>query len=157
MLRNKRGEGYIQVSVLIIVICMLLSVFIVFISSVNTVRIVKMNSETVLESYITKNSIEIYNSIKLGTNDTDTLDASMYIDDLTKFCTLVRSGGFLYHRSADGVTDYYITIPTVGFTAKGKLKLYVNYTLYVPIYFNSARVTTAVIPVTVRLDLENKF
>ena len=150
MLKNKRGEGYIQVSVLIIVICMLLSVFIVFICSVNTVRIVKMNSETVLESYITKNSIEIYNSIKLGTNDTDTLDASMYIDDLTKFCTLVRSGGFLYHRSADGVTD-------VGFTAKGKLKLYVNYTLYVPIYFNSARVTTAVIPVTVRLDLENKF
>ena len=64
MIRNKRGEGYIQVCVLIIVICMILSVFVTFASAVNVVRLTERNTKTVLESYVTKNSIEIYNAIK---------------------------------------------------------------------------------------------
>ena len=57
MLKNKRGEGYVQVCVLIIVICMILSVFVTFASAVNVVRLTERNSKTVLESYLMKNSI----------------------------------------------------------------------------------------------------
>lgn len=64
MLKNKRAEGYILPCVMIVIVCMLLSVFVVFFNSVNVVRMTERNSKTVLESYLMKNSILIYNSIR---------------------------------------------------------------------------------------------
>lgn len=157
MLRNKRGDGYIHVCVLILVICMILSVFVTFAGAVNVVRLMQRNTKTVLESYVTKNSIEIYNSIKQGKNDADSINATEFVSDFTDFCTLVRSGVLYYHNDANGRAEYYITKPTVGFTESGKLRLYVKYTLYVPIYFDNVRISTARIPITVKLDLEEKF
>lgn len=157
MIGNKRGEGYIQVCVLIIVICMILSVFVTFAGAVNVVRLTQRNTKTVLESYVTKNSIEIYNSIKQGTNDADSINASEFISDLADFCTFAKSGNYYYHKDANGRTEYYITKPTVGFTESGKLRLYVSYTLYVPIYFDNKQISTARIPITVKIDLDERF
>ena len=157
MLKNKRGEGYVQVCVLIIVICMILSVFVTFASAVNVVRLTERNSKTVLESYLMKNSIEIYDSIKQGNNDADSLNANVYITDLADFCTFVKVGNYYYHRDENGRTEYYISKPTVGFTETGKLRLYVSYRLYVPIYFDNIRIRTAQIPITVKIDLEERF
>ena len=157
MLKNKRGDGYIKVCVLIIVLCMMLSAFVIFANTVSVVRLTERNVKTVLETYVTKNSIAIYNSIKQGTNDADSIDANEYISDLAGFCTFVKVGNYYYHKDANGRTEYYISKPTVGFTESGKLRLYVRYTLYVPIYFNSIRISTAKIPTTVKLDLEERF
>ena len=157
MLKNKRGEGYVQVCVLIIVICMILSVFVTFASAVNVVRLTERNSKTVLESYLMKNSIEIYDSIKQGNNDADSLNANVYISDLADFCTFVKIGNYYYHKDESGRTEYYISKPTVGFTETGKLKLYVSYNLYIPIYFDNVRIKTAKIPITVKIDLNEKF
>jgi hypothetical protein len=157
MLKNKRGEGYVQVCVLIIVICMILSVFVTFASAVNVVRLTERNSKTVLESYLMKNSIEIYDSIKQGNNDADSLNANVYITDLADFCTFVKVGNYYYHRDENGRTEYYISKPTVGFTETGKLRLYVSYNLYVPIYFDNVKISTAKIPITVKIDLEERY
>ena len=157
MLKNKRGEGYVQVCVLIIVICMILSVFVTFASAVNVVRLTERNSKTVLESYLMKNSIEIYDSIKQGNNDADSLNANVYITDLADFCTFVKVGNYYYHRDENGLTEYYISKPTVGFTQTGKLRLYVSYNLYVPIYFDNVKISTAKIPITVKIDLEERY
>ena len=157
MIKNKRGEGYIQVCVLIIVLCMILSVFVTFASAVNVVRLVERNSKTVLESYLTKNSIVIYNSIKQGNNDADSLNANEYISDLASFCTFEKSGNAYYHRDANRRTEYYISKPTVGFTEDERLRLYVSYTLYVPIYFNNTRISTVKIPTTVKINLDERF
>ena len=157
MLKNKRGEGYVQVCVLIIVICMILSVFVTFASAVNVVRLTERNSKTVLESYLMKNSIEIYDSIKQGNNDADSLNANVYISDLADFCTFVKVGNYYYHRDENGRTEYYISKPTVGFTETGKLRLYVSYKLYVPIYFDNVKISTAQIPITVKIDLEERY
>ena len=157
MLKNKRGEGYIRVCVFIIVICMLLSVFVTFASAVNTVRLTERNAKTVLETFLTKNSIAIYNSIKQGTNDADSINVNEYTSELAEFCTFVKIGNYYYHKDENGRTEYYISKPTVGFTESGKLRLYVSYTLYVPIYFNNTRISTAKIPATVKLDLDERF
>ena len=159
MVRNKRGEGYVQVCVLVIVICMIMSVFVTFTSTVNVVRLMKRNSKTVLESYLMRDSIRIYDSIKKGTNDTekDSLDSNFYYNSLKEFCTFESHGNYLYHKGDDGVTDYYISTPHIGFTEQGKLRLYVRYTLYVPIYFDRVKVSTAEIPIEVDLDLDERF
>lgn len=157
MIRNKRGEGYVQVCVLILIVCMLLAVFITFATAVNVVWLTERNAKTVLESYVMKNSIRIYNSIKQGTNDTDAIDAGEYISDLTSYCTFHKIRDRLYHYDGDGNVDFYISEPTVKFAERNKLKLIVTYTTYVPIYFAGTQVTTATIPVTVKLNLEGKF
>lgn len=157
MIRNKRGEGYIQVCVLIIVICMILSVFVTFASAVNVVRLTERNTKTVLESYVTKNSIEIYNAIKQGDNSVNSLTSSLFVSDLTEFCTFVKSGSLLYHYGADGKADYYITTPAMSLSSDNKLKLLIRYTLYIPMYFDSVRISTVQVPITVKVDLEERF
>ena len=156
-MRSKRGEGYIQVCVLIIVICMILAVFVTFAGAVNVVRLTERNAKTVLESYVMKNSIRIYDSIKQGTNETDAIDREDFIGDLIAFCTFYKSGDFLYHYNADGEADYYITTPQVEFSEVNKLRLIVKYETYIPIYFAGRYVSTAVVPITVKLNLEQKF
>ena len=157
MIGNKRGEGYVQVCVLIIVICMLLSVFVTFAGAVNVVRITERNAKTVLENYVMKNSIRIYNSIKQGTNETDAIDEDEFIDDLASFCTFHKVGDFLYHNNADGDTDYFITMPRIDFSEANRLRLVVTYRTYIPLYFAGRHISTAIVPVTVKINLEGKF
>ena len=80
-----------------------------------------------------------------------------FIGDLIAFCTFYKSGDFLYHYNADGEADYYITTPQVEFSEVNKLRLIVKYETYIPIYFAGRYVSTAVVPVTVKLNLEQKF
>lgn len=157
MLKNKRAEGYILPCVMIVIVCMILSVFVVFFNSANVVRMTERNSKTVLESYVMKNSIIIYNSIKQGNDVTASLDTDDYIDMLCEFCTLEKIGNRLYSVDADRRVKYYISKPRVGFTNENHLKLYVSYTVYVPMYFNGRIVRTAVIPMTVKINLDEKF
>ena len=156
-MKNKRAEGYITPCVMIVIICMLLSVFVSFFNSVNVVRMMERNSKTVLESYVMKNSIIIYNSVKQGNDATSSLDTTDYIDSLCEFCTFEKIGNKLYSIDADRRVKYYISKPQVGFTQDNHLKLYVSYTLYVPVYFNGVVVSTAVIPTTVKINLDEKF
>lgn len=84
-LKNKRGDGYVVPCVMIVVICMMLSVFIFFAGVVNMVHITQENTKVVLDSYVMKSSIEIYNSIKQGSDYMDVLDQNVYIDAYQSF------------------------------------------------------------------------
>lgn len=101
-MKSKRAEGYVSTSVMIVIICMLLSVFVTFAVAVNTVKTVKRNSRVVLDSFVMQNSIEIYNSIKQGNNKTDGIDAAEYREALTEFCTLEKRGYCYYNYDSDG-------------------------------------------------------
>ncbi len=142
---------------MILVISMILSVFIFFASAVNTVRITKENCKVVLDSFVMKNSIEIYDSIKQGSNYTEALDADVYIDDLCKFCTLVNKGSYLYAYDSNGKIQYQMTKPYFTFQEENTLKIRVHYILYVPIWFNGKAVGAARIPVTIDSALSEKF
>ena len=157
MIRNKRGEGYVFPCVMIVMVCMLMAVFIFFATTASMIRITKENSETVLDSYIMKNSIEIYNSIKQGNDYTEAIDQNVYIDDLCSFCTLVKGSYFLYHYDANGRTQNMMTKPTITFRQENTLKIRLNYTLYVPVWFEGKIVRYAVVPVTVDSSLSEKF
>lgn len=82
-MKNKKGEGYVSTCVMIVVICMLLSVFVTFAVAVNTVKTVERNSRVVLDSFVMQNSIEIYDSIKQGNNETNEIDADEYREALS--------------------------------------------------------------------------
>ena len=156
-MKNNKGEGYVSTCVMIVVICMLLSVFVTFAVAVNTVKTVERNSRVVLDSFVMQNSIEIYDSIKQGNNETNEIDADEYREALSDFCTLVKSGSRYYNYDSDGETNFYISKPYVGFTEQNKLKIYASYRVYIPIRFAGVWVTTAVVPITVESKFNERF
>ena len=157
MTKSRRGEGYIQTCVFIVVFCMLLSAFISFASAVQIVRLVERNTKTVLESYVAENATAIYNAVKQGGNSMGDINGAAFLKDMTSFCTLEKEGESYYHRAVEGQIDYYLSDLTVGYAEDGKLKLCADYTLYVPIVFNGVRVGTARVPTTVRVDFSERF
>ena len=157
MLKNKRGEGYIFPCLMIVVVCMILSILIFFASSVSMVRITEKNSRIVLDSYVMQNSIQIYNSIKQGNDYTQSLDRDSYINALCDFCTLEKSGSFLYAYNEDGSLKYQMTLPVISFQKENTLKIKLAYTLYVPIWFDGKIVRYAIIPVTIYSSFNEKF
>ena len=154
---NKRGDGYISTCVMIVVICMLLSVFVTFAVSVNTVKTVQRNSRVVLDSFVMKNSIVIYDSVKNGNNSTAELDEDMYTEDLCDFCTFEKNGEYLYAYTGDGKLKYKLSKPIISFATEGKLKINASYTVYYPIDFAGVEIDTAEIPVTVESKYNEKF
>ena len=156
-MRNKRGDGYITTCVMVVIICMLVAVFVTFTTAVSVVRITERNSKIVLDSYVMKNSILIYDSIKNGNNYTVDLDEDVYIDDLCAFCTFEKNGDFLYAYSSEGNLKYRISKPMVSFSTEGTLKVYARYTVYVPIDFAGVVISTAEIPITVESKFNEKF
>ncbi len=156
-MRNKRGEGYIMTCVLIIIICMLLSVFVTFFTAVNIVKTVERNSRVVLDSFVMENSIEIYDSIKNGNDETSTLDNSKYVEALSEFCTFVKNGTRYYNYDQEGNGQYSISEPQMSFAVDTKLKVKIEYSVYIPIYFAGVQVSTAEVPLKVESDFNEKF
>lgn len=156
-MQNKRGDGYISTCILVIMLCMLVAVFITFTTTVSMVRTTEENSKIVLDSFVMKNSIFIYDSIKNGNNDTASLDENVYINDLCDFCTLEKIGGSLYAYDSDGSLKYRLSKPTISFATQGKLKIYASYTVFVPIHFCGIVIDTVKIPITVDSKYNDKF
>lgn len=156
-IKNKRGDGYVFPCVMIVIVCMMMAVFIFFSGAVNMIRITKENSKIVMDSYVMKNSIEIYNSIKQGNDYTESIDRDVYVDDLCKFCTLAKGSYYLYAYDSDGKLKYQMTKPYFTFREENTLKIQVHYTLYVPIWFDGKIARYAVIPVTVDSSFKEKF
>ena len=155
--RNKQGEGYIFPCVMIVVVCMILSIFIFFASAVSMVRVTEENTKIVLDSYVMQNSIQIYNSIKQGNDYTAALNRESYINALCKFCTLEKGSIYLYAYDEDGRLKYLMTYPVITFRKENTLKVQLRYTLYVPVWFDNKIVRYAIIPVTVDSSFNEKF
>ena len=156
-MKNKRGEGYVSVCVLLIIVCMILSVFVTFASAVNVVKMTERNSRVVLDNLVMRGAIDTYQSIKKGNDENAIIESQEYIDELCEFCTFEKAAHFLYHKDANGKDEFRITYPQVGYSVTKKLKYYVSYTVYVPVYFCGIQVSTAEIPITVESKYTKKF
>ena len=156
-LLNKKGEGYVYPCVMIVIICFILSVLICFICTVSMIRNIKENCKSVFDSYITKQSIEVYNSVKQGNDDISYLDQEEFLTDFCRFCTLESKSGLLYNYDSERNLNYYMTTPYISFVEASSLKMKVTFTLYVPIRFNGAWITTAVIPVEIKSSFMERY
>ena len=79
-MKNKRGEGYVSVCVLLIVVCMILSVFVTFANAVNVVKMTERNSRVVLDNLVMRRAIDTYQSIKKGNDENAIIESQKYID-----------------------------------------------------------------------------
>lgn len=151
-----KGETYVAVCVLILVIVTVFSVIFTYASVITEVRLQKTNSQIVFDSFVANNSIRIYNNIKRGSNAMRGVDVESFNSSLINFCSLDIRDSLLYCEDADGGEKYRMTVPEIGYTGDEKLELYASYTMYVPIRFAGVTVTTAEVPVRITSALESK-
>ena len=156
-MRNKKGEIYVLICVLILCVVTVFSVIFTYASVITTVRLQKTNTEVVFDSFVANNSILIFNNIKQGKNATESLNTAPFYTALKHFCTLDENGGMYYAVDTDGTEKYRMTVPQIGYLEDEALELYVTFTMYVPIRFGGVTVSTATIPVRISSVLQTKI
>ena len=97
-----------------------------------------------------------YNNIKQGRNATDKLNTAPFYTMLKNFCTLEEKGGKYYSYDADGTEQFHMAKPKMEFIEADKLELSVTFTMYIPIRFAGATVSTAEVPVKITSELTSK-
>lgn len=151
------AEGYIFPCVLILVLVSIFSIIFTYAAAVSKVTVMRENTKVVLDSFVTQNSTEIYNSIKQGNDYTDVIDADEFRNELILFCTLETENGMLYSIDTDGQELFHITEPTLSFREENELELVVNYTLSIPMWFAGNEIPAVNIPLEVTSVLTEKF
>lgn len=155
--KNKRGEGYIEICIFVVIFCIILSVMISFVTTVETIRQTKRNSRVVLDSFVMNNSVEIYDSIKQGDDKIEVLDAERYISELCSFCSLQKRTDCLTFADENGNKVYEISIPKMEFADQNRMKIKISYTVKVPVSFAGLEVTEVDVPVTVTSNYDKKI
>ena len=155
--KSNKGEGYIVPCVFILIFAMIFAMIFTYSASISKVNLMRENTKVVLDSFLTQNSTEIYNSIKQGNDYTEAIDTEEFRTSLISFCTLEIENGMLYSYDADGKELYHITEPVLSFREANELELVVNYTISIPLWFAGHQFPSANIPIEVTSILTEKF
>lgn len=154
---GKRGEGYVFTCIMILVFCIFLSVFLSFVSLVNIARISKRNTKNVLDSFVMKNSVAIFDSVKQGNDHIEAVDIQEFTDKLCNYSDLQGSSSYLYHYEENGSLQYRMSKPTVSMKTEKQLKIEVSYNLYIVVFWLGKPCSNITIPVTIRSLYTEKF
>ena len=157
LLKSNKAEGYIVPCVFILIFAMIFAMIFTYSASISKVNLMRENTKVVLDSFLTQNSTEIYNSIKQGNDYTEVIDTEEFRTSLISFCTLEIEGGMLYSYDADGKELYHITEPVLSFQEANELEFVVNYTISIPLWFAGHQFPSANIPIEVTSILTEKF
>ena len=157
LLKSNKAEGYIVPCVLILIFAMIFAMIFTYSASISKVNLMRENTKVVLDSFLTQNSTEIYNSIKQGNDYTEVVDTEEFRTSLISFCTLEIEDGMLYSYDADGKELYHITEPVLSFREANELEFVVNYTISIPLWFAGHQFPSANIPIEVTSILTEKF
>ncbi len=156
ILKNDRGGGYFTPCVITIVIAMILSAVLFYAQCMTIIQTTRADTERVLESFIMKNSIDIYNSIKQGHDFTESFDENFYVSQTSSELSLDSDGDRLYNYGADGEIVYAMTCPHVTYKCRQEfgdelqaLKLKASYTVMIPVIFAGNHLFDLEIPLTV--------
>ena len=148
--------SYITPCVITVVITMILSIVLFYTQCMTIIQTTISNTERVLDSFIMKNSIEIYQSIKQGHDFTETFDENYYVSQTSAELSLDLKTNRLYNYNDDGILLYSMTNPKVTFKTDKELKLNANYTLTIPVRFAGDHIFDFNIPITVTSSLTLK-
>ena len=106
--------------------------------------------------HVMKNSIDIYNSIKQGTDFTEDIENYFYVSSVLEELSLDFSGSYLYTVDANGDIVYRMTNPNVTYKVDNTLKLQASYDLQMPVWFAGQIIYWFTVPVTVSSSLTLK-
>lgn len=146
---NDKGESFVFPCIVVLAIAMILSMVIFYANVMTVIQVTKDNTERVLDSFVIRNSKEIYASIKQGNDFTESFDESLYISDISNELSLGTLNNMFYSKGENGEATYMMTIPEISFSVENELKLKAEYNIIIPIYFAGRSFSNMTIPITV--------
>lgn len=155
-LKNRRGSSYFTPCVVVLVIAMILAVVLFYATTKSTIETTRDNTRRVLDSYVMKHSIEIYNNIKQGNDFTEDIENSFYLSAVSSELSLDLATGYLYTVDANGDIVYRMTNPNVTYKVDNTLQLKASYDLQMPVWFAGQIIYWFTVPVTVGSSLTLK-
>ena len=156
ILLDTKGGGYITPCIITIVIALIFSAVLFYAQCMTIIQTTRDNTELVLESFIMKNSVEIYDSIKQGHDLTEYFDEDFYVSEISSRFSLDIQGDTLYNYSEEGEIIYKMTNPYVTYKVDKALKLKASYTVVIPVHFAGKRLFDLHVPLTVTRSLTLK-
>jgi hypothetical protein len=132
---NKKGLSHIKTAVIVLILAMTLSAIMTYASIMTIIQTASDNTKLALDSYVTHNSIEIYDSLKNGSDFTVSLEKNIFKDEILSVFSLDISGNMVYSTSKQGEILYKMTIPNVDFEYENTLKLGAAYDVIIPVTF----------------------
>jgi len=142
-LKNKKGESYIYLCVIIMFVTMLVSVLILYMGLTAQVQAQKRDTKAKLDGYISDYATEIYDALKQGDNYALSIDWN----DL-------ESGVFAELGFPSDTTTEYIyangikmSRPNVETLSGNGFGLKIEYTAYFPVEWNGTKYVDLQIPV----------
>lgn len=154
---DKKGNGYILSCVLMIFICSLVSVLLTYSAVVHTIGTSRKDTRTVLDNYVTADSVAIFDALKNSSDNISTVNADIFNENLSAYCGLEKNGNFLYCYSDGGTEKYRISEPQLNFVTDEQLKLRVTYEITVPLRLFDTVITEITVPITIDSLYNNKF
>lgn len=162
-LKEKRASGavYVLICVLVLVFSVLLIFSLYFVAGLSHIRIQMQEAQTVLDSYVADNAVNIYAALKGESNLGAVLVDDVFLAELTGFSKLTQDtvdGETVYVCYTDpdaGVWSYYITAPTLSFSGKDTAaKMHLDYTITIPIRLSqSSQASVVSTDITLSSDL----
>lgn len=157
LLNNKRGESYVGTCVCIFLLAMTFVIILNLTISAAIARGQRKGAIHALESYTQTNAIEIYNNIKQHSDEMDSLSPDVYLEKLSVAQSLTLADGvYLAPERVDGEYRYKVSGVRMGYRIENTTKIYVTYTLHVPLRFLE-RIVWIDIPVSISTGLDAKF
>ena len=157
LISSKKGASHIQTVVIVLIFAMIISTLLLYWHCMTIINVSKANTTRVLDTFVTKNSIEIFDSLKNGNDFTEDIDEYLYKSLLSDEFSLDYSGTSMYSYSEDGKLIYFMTNPNLTYSYENSLKLSAGYTVWIPMRFAGRIITYARIPVTVRSYYNPKY
>ena len=156
-LKDKHGEMYARTCICIMLLAMTFVIILNFAMTVAIARGQRKGAMHALESYTQANAIDIYNNIKLHSDQTDSLAPDVYLENLCLAQSLTLDNG-IYKAPvrSDGEYHYMVSDVQMGFTVANTTKIHVSYTLHVPLKF-LGEIVWIEVPVVISTGLEAKF
>ena len=150
LLHSESGMSHVKTVVLVLIFAMIFSVVLTYASMMTIIQTSRDNTIRVLDSFVMHNSIEIYDSLKNGSDFSQSLDQVFYKSSLLSEFSLDNSGNIIYSKDEQGDIVYLMTNPNVSYDYNNTLKLKASYTIWIPVRFADKHMTYLRIPITVR-------
>jgi len=143
---NIKGISYVKTAVWILIFSMILSLVLTYASLMTLIQTAESNTQRVLDGFVTENSKLIYDSLKNGSDFTESLNKSFYISAVSDELSMDKSGNMLYYMNEQGNVIYRISNPNVAYEWENTLMLKATYDILLPVTFAGQIVATLRIP-----------
>ena len=145
-LKNKRGDSYIYLCVIIVFVCLLVSVIILYTGLIAQVQIQKRDVQAKLDSYVSSRATDEYDALKQGSVKDNYFEWNQIEAEAYKALGFPNESDEVYVYENGNCT---MTRPTVTILKGDGFGVTVEYVAIFPITWNGTVFIDLEIPVTV--------